>query len=70
MQAQPTESTEHGPFLLTIDEIIKAAKSSRATVYREINAGRLKTVKLGSRRYSTPEFLREWIEKLPSGEAA
>jgi len=71
MQAQPTESTEHGPFLLTIDETIREARTSRATLYREINSGRLKTVKLGTRRYTTPEFIREWIATLSDeGQAA
>jgi len=59
-----------GPFLLTIDEVISGARSSRATIYREIKAGRLKTVKIGSRRYSTPQFVRDWIAGLSESEAA
>ena len=45
----------------TIEETIRAARSSRATVYREINEGRLKTVKVGRRRYVRPEDARAWI---------
>ena len=50
--------------LLTIEETIKATNSSRATIYREINAERLKTVKLGRRRYVTPAAIEEWIALL------
>lgn len=67
----PSENQElETPFLLTIEETIKGARSSRATVYREIKAGRLKTVKLGSRRYTTPQFVKEWIAGLSESEAA
>ena len=70
MQTAENAQQHNGPHLLTIDEIIEAARSSRATVYREIKAGRLKTIKLGSRRYSTPEYMREWFEALASGDSA
>lgn len=70
MQTHPQEANDHGPFLLTIEETIREARTSRATLYREINSGRLKTIKLGTRRYTTPAFIREWIEALASGEAA
>lgn len=56
------------PFLLTIDEIIQGCRSSRATIYREINSGRLKTVKLGRRRYATPSAVKDWIEHLSAHE--
>ena len=45
----------------TIEETIRAARSSRATIYREISAGRLRTVKIGRRRYVRPEDARKWI---------
>ena len=53
-------------FLLSIDEAIDATNTSRATIYREINSGRLKTVKLGRRRYVTPHAIQNWIQALAS----
>jgi len=55
-----------GPYLLTIDEVIETCRTSRATIYREINSGRLKTVKLGRRRYATPSAVQDWIQTLTS----
>lgn len=52
------------PLLLTIDETIERARTSRATLYREIKAGRLHTVKLGRRRYVTPQAAADWIQRL------
>lgn len=64
------QPSEHDAFLLTIDEAISSTRTSRATLYREINAGRLKTVKVGRRRYVTPQAIREWVAGLSGGEAA
>lgn len=55
-----------GPYLLTIDEVIETCRTSRATLYREINSGRLKTVTLGRRRYATPDAIKNWIQALAS----
>lgn len=63
-EEQPLPPNVVQPVLLTIEEAIKAARSSRATVYREINAGRLKTIKIGRRRYCTPEWMRDWVDTL------
>ena len=52
------------PLLITIEEIIEASRSSRATVYSEIKKGRLKTVTIGRRRYATPETVKAWIDRL------
>jgi hypothetical protein len=52
----------HEPELLwTVEETIMAARTSRATLYSEINSGNLKTIKLGRRRYVRPEDARAWI---------
>lgn len=64
MQAQTEVQQQETLFLLTIDETIKATRTSRATLYREINSGRLKTVNVGRRRYVTPVAIQEWIEGL------
>jgi excisionase family DNA binding protein len=64
------QQSERGPFLLTIEEAIRSTRTSRATLYREIKAGRLKTVKVGRRRYVTPAAIREWVAELSGQEAA
>lgn len=45
---------------------------SRSTAYGEMKAGRLKTVKVGRRRFTTDELLAEYIGGLPvhGGDAA
>jgi len=50
--------------LIPIPEIIQRLSSSRQTIYNEIETGRLKTVKIGRRRYSTKKFINEYIELL------
>ncbi len=52
------------PLVWTIDETIERARTSRATIYREIKAGRLRTVRIGRRRYVTPEAAKAWIDSL------
>jgi hypothetical protein len=53
----------HQPiFALTIKETCKALGGiTPPTVYKEIAAGRLKTFKIGNRRFSTPETCSEYI---------
>jgi hypothetical protein len=50
--------------LYTIPQFMDAANQSRAGVYNEINSGRLKTVKIGRRRFVTPQAAHEWINRL------
>ncbi len=50
--------------LYTVEEAINATRTSRATLYREIKSGRLKSVKLNRRRYLRPADIDEWIELL------
>ena len=49
--------------LLSINKLIELL-GSRSTAYGEINAGRLKTIKVKSRRYSTPNQWREYLKLL------
>ncbi|RFF29218.1 helix-turn-helix domain-containing protein [Wenzhouxiangella sediminis] len=70
MHAIEQQQSDNSAFLLTIEEAISSTRTSRATLYREINSGRLKTVKIGRRRYVTPEAIREWVAGLSDGEAA
>ena len=48
------------PVGLSIDDIIIATGLGRTSVYNEIAAGRLRTYKVGRRRFATPEALRQW----------
>jgi len=49
-------------FGLSIPETAEAAGVGRTTIYNEINAGRLKSYKVGRRRLVSPTALRVWIE--------
>lgn len=50
--------------------IVAITGLSRSTVYAEIKAGRLKTVTVGSRRFSTDRFLDEYVSALEGGSSA
>jgi len=45
----------------TIDDALDALRVSRATLYREIQAGRVRTYKIGTRRYISDKALREYV---------
>lgn len=47
----------------SIGEVMKVLKLSRQVVYNEINAGRLKTYKVGRRRFASAEAVRAWIRQ-------
>lgn len=49
--------------LLSIKEAVEQTGLSHVTLYNEINAGRLKSLKIGRRRMIRPASLREWIEQ-------
>ena len=61
----PFENTEPQSVepLLSINKLIEFI-GSRRTVYSEINAGRLHTVRVKSRRYATPNQYREYLRLL------
>lgn len=44
----------------SVDEVARLYHISRQRVYDEINAGRLQSMKVGSRRIITPEHLARW----------
>ncbi|UQE74704.1 helix-turn-helix domain-containing protein [Gordonia sp. PP30] len=52
--------------------MVSALGLHRTTVLREIKTGRLKTVKVGRRRFTTDELLAEYVASLPvhGGDAA
>lgn len=49
--------------LLSIKEAVALTGLSHVTLYNEINAGRLKSLKVGRRRLIRPAALSEWIEQ-------
>jgi excisionase family DNA binding protein len=53
----------HWRLVLSIDEAANACNLSRATVYRLISAGKLATVKIGSRRLVPLTALETLLEK-------
>ncbi len=48
------------PVGLSIDEIIRSTGLGRSSIYKEIAAGRLRTYKVGRRRFATPAALQSW----------
>ena len=54
----------------SIDSTIKKLNQSRAKLYEEINSGRLKTFKVGRRRYISDEAIDQYIHDREAEEAA
>jgi excisionase family DNA binding protein len=55
----------HQQLAVSIPSFMKAADiRSRATVYKEINSGRLKTIKVGRRRLIPWEAAEDWLRQL------
>ena len=48
----------------TIDEFIDAYKVGRTITYEELASGRLKSYKLGRRRYISAEAAEDWQRRL------
>lgn len=49
--------------LLSIKEAQLQTGLSHVTLYNEINAGRLKSLKVGRRRLIRPQALQDWIKE-------
>jgi len=45
----------------SIGEAMRALGICRSTIYREINSGRLRTFRIGNRRFISPEALRAYV---------
>lgn len=56
-------ATQQPRRLLSIKEAVEQTGLSHVTLYNEINAGRLKSLKVGRRRLIRPAALSEWIEQ-------
>ena len=52
------------PSGLSVPEVMESTGLSRQTVYNEINAGRLRTFKVGRRRLVSPAALADWVAAL------
>lgn len=50
------------PVTYNVDEAAQALRISRALLYQLIRSGRLRTVKIGSRRLVPVDALREYID--------
>lgn len=49
------------PVALSVEDTMRAAGLSRQTIYDEINAGRLRSFKVGHRRLISPAALAQWV---------
>lgn len=58
------------PTTLTMTEVMETLKFSRATLYKIINSGDLRTYKVGKRRYCTPDAVRDLQKSLEQETAA
>lgn len=47
--------------LIPVSQIEKKTDLGHTQVYKEINSGRLRTLKVGKRRFTTPEWLSDWV---------
>jgi excisionase family DNA binding protein len=50
----------------TLDEAVKLTGIGKTRLYEELNAGRLKAVKIGRRTLVPHKSLQEWLQGLPS----
>lgn len=57
-------------FLLTVDEAASALGIGRSHLYRFVQTGELRTLKIGRARRVTVEALREFIENLQAEEVS
>ena len=58
-----------GPLLLSVDDVCALTGLGRTSIYGELRAGRLASVKVGRRRLVPRAALDAWIEELPDGSA-
>ena len=61
MKAKQVTRPEPPALTYSIDQLSRAANLSRAEIYNHINAGRLKTLKVGRRRLVTPDAARAFL---------
>ena len=62
--------TEAALAAFTVEQFMAAFKVGRTSAYEEISAGRLKTYKVGRRRYISTRAAAEWQSRLEVEAAA
>ena len=62
---KPATPTGNGVF--TVEEACQYLRISKWTLYRLIQSGKLKTIKIGSRRLVRVQSLHEFVEQLETG---
>lgn len=55
---------------LSVPEVMERTGLCRNAIYAEINSGRLRSFKVGSRRLITPAALDTWVNKQEQAERA
>ena len=55
-----------GRLTYTIPQVCEAVSASRSLLYQEIQAGRLRILKIGRKTLITDAALREWVDLLES----
>lgn len=58
------------PRLNNIKDVVERTRLSRSTIYQQLSCGRLRSLKVGSRRLVVEEALVEFIRSLAEGSTA
>lgn len=64
MHQMPTDDSQ--ALVFTLNEFCRKFRVSRSKVYRDLNAGRLRAKKLGTRTVITAEDAEDYRESLPA----
>jgi len=62
MPSATTARHAHSRILISIYDLVAETGLCRSTIYHEIAAGRLKTVKIGTRRMVRPRDRDTWLD--------
>jgi len=62
-------SVSKQPRLMTVTDFMSQYRISRTQVYREVNDGRLKAIKIGTATRIRLEDAEAWAASLPNAEA-
>ncbi len=58
------EPKRHDPVLLSVADVVERTGLGRSTLLREMYTGRLRSVKVGTRRLVHPTDLADWVNRL------
>jgi hypothetical protein len=64
-----TSADKLPPAAYTVSDIVEISGLSRATIFRELKAGRLKAKKCGARTLILPRAWQHFLDNLPSRDA-